>query len=974
MAVAQRFASPAEVRLIGDLRSGSGAALVGGLQCASSGDHARSDLRPRFEGRLRIFLASCVLAVAAGAGAQGTERYAIVASGGVSLGSYQAGVSYALVQDLVRRNDNPAAGKPRPELAVVTGASAGNINAFLAALTWFQDRSFSATRNLFWDTWINVGWEQLSPDDHGRYCSLFDHPLTDDEGFPRQCCREGTGGRCGALAKEGGTYTTSDGLLSRRAFAAVEDNVQRLLERMAKGGGIVTDRNGSSPALRLGVTMTRSSPRTELVQKALPVPVQRYAVPLSLQPVCAQRPCRLEIANADDPWVERHERAGTGPFAGAGRLAFLPRSCDPKHSPSQVSIAEVLKIVEASAAFPFAFAPVEVAVSEKPGLVTCATPQQRTTRFFDGGVFDNVPLGLAIALNDEAKDDIRYFYVHPDAVRSEYSFPADDRRRRGSAYVSKVLGNYLDEGRKYELQGIARFNTAKLHLDKRGFVATTRFFPVLGEMLVAAFGAFMAQSYRVHDYLIGVYDGLFALAADEVGRERDRTCSDPDCFLPEEVERWNEEQWTAVSKRFLKKMTDLIGLDEQIIPDFADRPPRYQGVFSFSMRAFLADLLDYEQRWASPLSQARRQAIVRETLGDSLQRHIADLHQHCDNPVWRIHHALRELDARGRLLARSGSRDEIAAFVELRDSFGALIQLAGYGPDTQPPRGPLDPARFLMDEKRCSDESALVMPDIWQWAPWYNTPWSKYRGTEGFEFTAADRVLRRAAELERRDEDSRDSARALLKSESLPAWLFPLGRLAYASAVERDDHLIEFQPGTVKRLLQGHTLESLAYLLPNSVTFGHVQELLWSLRVRPRLYGVFGGLDVGPFLMLQKGEFATVGYRASFGLGYDPAGRIFDDVQLSWSMWREQPCGLFCGSSVTGHLFDYAGPEISFVLFTKIRFALAAPRLIGIVSRPSIPERLTDLQFSVGLTDLNGIAVTLANMITGSEGRAEVKP
>src|SRR5678815_1921595 len=89
---------------------------------------------------------------------QPITKYALVASGGISLGAYEAGVTYIILKYL-RSNE--------AMLPVATGASAGNINVFLAALSWFQSSQvpFTASDNLFWDTWINIGLDKLLPAD-----------------------------------------------------------------------------------------------------------------------------------------------------------------------------------------------------------------------------------------------------------------------------------------------------------------------------------------------------------------------------------------------------------------------------------------------------------------------------------------------------------------------------------------------------------------------------------------------------------------------------------------------------------------------------------------------------------------------------------------------------------------------------------------------------------------------------------------
>ena len=60
------------------------------------------------------------------------DGYALTLSGGVSLGSYEAGLNWALVR-VFRAEMREMLLRRRPRLVGITGASAGSINALLAA-------------------------------------------------------------------------------------------------------------------------------------------------------------------------------------------------------------------------------------------------------------------------------------------------------------------------------------------------------------------------------------------------------------------------------------------------------------------------------------------------------------------------------------------------------------------------------------------------------------------------------------------------------------------------------------------------------------------------------------------------------------------------------------------------------------------------------------------------------------------------
>src|SRR5215203_1671809 len=105
-------------------------------------------------------------------------RYVMTISGGISLGAYEAGFNWALLRHLKRHR----AGSVQPgsdlaplELVAATGASAGNINAFITAVGWCQTPAFDAqespSNNLFWDAWVPIGLDELFPGPGGAYAA-----------------------------------------------------------------------------------------------------------------------------------------------------------------------------------------------------------------------------------------------------------------------------------------------------------------------------------------------------------------------------------------------------------------------------------------------------------------------------------------------------------------------------------------------------------------------------------------------------------------------------------------------------------------------------------------------------------------------------------------------------------------------------------------------------------------------------------
>ncbi len=90
----------------------------------------------------------------------------LTVSGGVSLGSFEAGYLYYLFETLKL---NPGLAEPR----IFTGASAGSANALLSLLASCSGPDPRPDRSLLYQTWIPVGLKQLFSSQHVTQRSLF---------------------------------------------------------------------------------------------------------------------------------------------------------------------------------------------------------------------------------------------------------------------------------------------------------------------------------------------------------------------------------------------------------------------------------------------------------------------------------------------------------------------------------------------------------------------------------------------------------------------------------------------------------------------------------------------------------------------------------------------------------------------------------------------------------------------------------
>src|SRR5688500_1228464 len=92
----------------------------------------------------------------------------LTVEGGGSLGVYEAGVTHALVETFKRKwlgETHPTFSRLPPFcLAIATGASAGSINAFIAATNWCDSRvAARPDASMLWRVWITTGIMQLLP-------------------------------------------------------------------------------------------------------------------------------------------------------------------------------------------------------------------------------------------------------------------------------------------------------------------------------------------------------------------------------------------------------------------------------------------------------------------------------------------------------------------------------------------------------------------------------------------------------------------------------------------------------------------------------------------------------------------------------------------------------------------------------------------------------------------------------------------
>ncbi|MCA9736081.1 MAG: patatin-like phospholipase family protein [Gemmatimonadetes bacterium] len=428
---------------------------------------------------------------------------ALTISGGKSLGSYQAGVNWGLIQGMKHSVEAGHGAHARPyELLAVTGASAGNINALISAVEWCdQGRLAPPEESLFFKIWVRTGWEQLLTPAPYRLRS-----------------------------------TEHRSVLHRDFFERHFEEIDRALE-------------GADAApcdVPIGITLTKQV-RGTIALGALDIPTQRFVSIVRLVSVEEAGRRRLAFALPESslladsaigkrvwptlPGSSRPAVVSPAAVAGGGGSGRETAAVVPSKLAYQLSAA--------SSAFPLAFEPERLdVVDPERAAAGCEVSTELGCRasanYLDGGLFDNSPLDLALHLFDHrrpvkpltAADTLaRVVYIEAGEYRGHLrSVRARDAEaeRFGTAAALQMVSQAIPAARKYELHALARSLRADPGSAQAGWLRVTdRSFPIVGEHL-AGFAAFLGRPFREFDFYVGVYDALHFIVADLCPDEHDR--------------------------------------------------------------------------------------------------------------------------------------------------------------------------------------------------------------------------------------------------------------------------------------------------------------------------------------------------------------------------------------------------------------------------------------------------------------------
>ncbi|WP_168210796.1 patatin-like phospholipase family protein [Persicimonas caeni] len=394
---------------------------------------------------------------------QTRRELGLTISGGASLGAYEAGINWALIKYL--RSAQARGDAIAYDLTTVTGASAGAVNTLLTTVNWCKD--FSQEHRGQPDGQC-VSDEQVICND------------IDDNIFRNTWMAVGFDADPSLLPRSADGYLDDDGLFTRRAFG-------RSLEVLDRELGESNFRPECSLD-NLGITVTRDVPG-KLTKGGLQTYNQRFVVPW-----------RVDVDDGGElRFAYQPIHDGEHPIHNILQLAsVLDPSTGQRHVPRRI----VFDAVETSSAFPIAFARKQLyycalECSPQHGLVgsqvvvdgevlSCPDIEGQPAQicwgdFIDGGVFDNVPLGLAAAMAETRRAarhtpqaPMTYLYMDPDQRRMHGADPTKTRRAirgpgyspRGLSFYAEWLEGAIDSARSSEL-----YHTLLDHLWNEGAAA-----------------------------------------------------------------------------------------------------------------------------------------------------------------------------------------------------------------------------------------------------------------------------------------------------------------------------------------------------------------------------------------------------------------------------------------------------------------------------------------------------------------------
>jgi hypothetical protein len=368
------------------------------------------------------------------------KKLSVVISGAVSLGSYEAGVMYEVLETIARHNSLVSNTDDQIEIDQITGASAGGMTAcILAQNLLYDDGSMHHPyQNVLYRAWVKmvdiVPLLDVSKDDQKR--SLLSHMVID------------------SIANE----------------LLVNDEV--LTARLQADPHSLSRHPAVANKLHIGVAMSNLNGFSYSSKTSGDVP--------------------LQYTRFKDQLICQVERQPDGGFRLQEMQLMRGTSGADHWEPGHDMSWSLLRAAGVSSgAFPLAFPLRTIQREPQQGRFEV---RQGPFSYTDGGVFENEPVGMAHSMLANGEDDQRYYLLvkpGPRAVSTNLSGEADLLKT-----LLAVVGAVIQQAQFQD------FIMKEISEDNRLFTITSDDTVLVGDVL-SAFSGFLEEKFRAYDYNVG---------------------------------------------------------------------------------------------------------------------------------------------------------------------------------------------------------------------------------------------------------------------------------------------------------------------------------------------------------------------------------------------------------------------------------------------------------------------------------------
>lgn len=392
---------------------------------------------------------------------------ALTISGGVSLGSYEAGYLYLSTQT-VRHTQG------RYTLRLLTGASAGSVNALVTAINSCRPPNRDPHEDLGWRTWVELGYEDLFQADQVGPMNVFTRKgLEEAVERVRQVWDHGLSVDCDVVVGISTTRLRSHPVALNEALALPRQEEKFAFRIRGRG-------EGQPPVLTNYVDVESGLP-----QALLPL--------------------------VGDGSSQDFDRVRDLLFASSAfPLAFAPQELD--YCLTDPNDPETWECTSPTRHEPF----IDGGVFDDNPLRLAARLANLGLRVDDNGRGMWRDLGPVVDDTRVRYEKIIYQYLDPDTT----SYPTPEAMTAQDevstlSFLSGLLGDLITTARAKELYTLAE---EQPDLVKQLFV-THRNFPTMSGLLVAFLG-FFEREFREFDFYLGMYDA-YAEAGHRLERSGD---------------------------------------------------------------------------------------------------------------------------------------------------------------------------------------------------------------------------------------------------------------------------------------------------------------------------------------------------------------------------------------------------------------------------------------------------------------------